>query len=74
MIWNDNPEKRNPVTIWLSEDDRETWKYKRDIITGEGSFHYPAIIQSRDGSIHVTFTNNRVTIDHVALPLTGLKE
>ncbi|HIM11721.1 TPA: exo-alpha-sialidase [Candidatus Poribacteria bacterium] len=67
MIWNDNPEKRNPLTIGLSEDGGETWKYKRDIISGEGSFHYPAIIQSRDRLIHATFTNNRATIDHVVL-------
>ena len=67
MIWNDNPEKRNPLTIGLSEDGGETWKYKRDIISGEGSFHYPAIIQSCDRLIHATFTNNRATIDHVVL-------
>ena len=36
-------------------------------MTGEGSFHYPAIIQSRDSRLHVSFTNNRVWIDHIAL-------
>lgn len=67
LAWNNNPQSRNPLTLAMSEDEGETWKYVRDIATDKGQFHYPAIIQSRDGLLHLTFTNNRRTIDHVVL-------
>jgi len=67
VAWNPNPKARNPLTLALSEDDGKTWSHRRDLVTGEGSFHYPAIIQTRDGLLHVTFTNNRETIDHIVL-------
>ena len=67
MVWNNNPEARNPLTLAMSEDEGETWSYTRNLVTGEGRFHYPAIIQTRDGLLHLTFTNNRKTIDHIAL-------
>jgi predicted neuraminidase len=67
LAWNRDPTRRNPLTLALSEDEGETWAVQRDLVTGDGSFHYPAIIQSRDGLLHLAFTNNRRTIDHVVL-------
>lgn len=67
LAWNNNPMRRNPLTLALSEDEGETWPWVRDLVTGEGSFHYPAIIQTRDALLHITFTNNRRTIDHMVL-------
>lgn len=67
VAWNSNPKARNPLTLALSEDQGNTWSVRRDLVTGEGSFHYPAVIQTSDGLLHVTFTNNRETIDHIVL-------
>jgi predicted neuraminidase len=67
LVWNHSTERRNPLTLALSEDDGRTWPCIRDLVTGEGEFHYPAMIQFADGHLHVSFTNNRRTIDHVAL-------
>jgi len=67
MAWNNDPEHRNPLTLALSADEGETWPYLRNLVTGDGEFHYPAIIQSRDGRLHLSFTNNRRTIDHIVL-------
>ncbi|GIX07511.1 MAG: hypothetical protein KatS3mg115_1914 [Candidatus Poribacteria bacterium] len=67
LAYNHNPERRNPLTLAVSEDEGKTWPIRRDLVTGEGAFHYPAIIQDRHGRLHITFTNNRRTIDHVAL-------
>jgi predicted neuraminidase len=67
LVWNNNAEVRNPLTLALSADQGETWPHRRDLVTGQGQFHYPALIQSADGLLHVSFTNNRRTIDHIAL-------
>ncbi len=67
LAWNRAPDRRNPLTLALSEDEGKTWPFMRDLVTGEGAFHYPAILQSRDGLLHLTFTNNRRTIDHIVL-------
>ncbi len=67
LAWNNDPALRNPLTLAISEDEGETWPYIRNIASGDGQFHYPAIIQSNDRLLHLTFTNNRLTIDHVVL-------
>jgi predicted neuraminidase len=67
VIYNSDPAARNPLSIAVSEDEGRSWSTKRDLVIGEGEFHYPAVIQDRDRQLHVTFTNNRKTIDHVVL-------
>jgi len=67
IVFNDSWRSRNPLTLALSEDEGDSWPYKRDLVTGDGSFAYPAIINDSEGLIHVTFTNNRNHIDHVVL-------
>ncbi len=59
---------RTPLVVALS-DDGETW---RDIATLEdapGEYSYPAIIQTGDGALHITYTWQRTAIKHVAMPL-----
>ena len=67
LAWNNNTDARNPLTLALSEDEGKTWPHIRNLVTGEGQFHYPALIQASDGLLHLSFTNNRTTIDHVVL-------
>lgn len=67
LAFNNSSQRRNPLTLALSQDEGETWPYKRDLVAGEGSFEYPAIIQDREGLLHVTYTNNRANIDHLVL-------
>ena len=61
MIYNDLERSRYSLAISASDDEGATWKWTRHLdqdLRGEGagSFHYPSILQSQDGSIHVTYS------------------
>lgn len=56
---------RNPLSVALSEDDGETWAYRRNLIEwhpgdeGDNSketFEYPTITQAADGTFHATWS------------------
>ena len=43
--------------VSLSDDEGKTWKWTRHLEKEEtGSYHYPAVIQGRDGTIHVVYS------------------
>jgi len=65
LIFNDSERERSPLTLALSRDEGETWYVKRNIETEDGEFSYPAIIQDRAGSLHLTYTYRRTHIKHV---------
>jgi predicted neuraminidase len=67
LAFNNNEHQRNPLTLALSEDEGETWQHKRDVVTGEGRFDYPAIIEDRERLLHLTYTHNRSHIGHIIL-------
>lgn len=61
MVYNDTERGRHSLAVALSEDEGKTWKWKRHLEldqrqAGAGSFHYPSIIQARDGSLHVSYS------------------
>lgn len=62
-------EGRSKLKVAVSKDGHH-WK---DVYTLEdqpqGEFSYPAIIQSPDGLVHITYTADRKNIRHVALRL-----
>jgi predicted neuraminidase len=61
LIHNDIEDGRHRLSVWLSTDEGKTWPYRKTLVNGEpGSAvrgHYPAIIQGKDGLIHVCYTN-----------------
>ena len=68
LAFNDGKEReRTPLNLTLSLDGGRTWKHNRALETGEGSFSYPAIIQTGAGHIHVTYSYRRRFIKHVEL-------
>ncbi|MFM8571344.1 MAG: exo-alpha-sialidase, partial [Pirellula sp.] len=57
LIYNDTPNGRNRLAVSLSRDEGVSWtspKYLEN--EPAGSFHYPAIIQSKDGRIHAIYS------------------
>jgi predicted neuraminidase len=59
MVYNDTEDGRHSMALSLSDDEGETWKWNKNINKiGERSksYGYPSLIQTRDGTLHLTFT------------------
>ena len=57
LVYNDTEKGRNSLAVSMSDDEGRTWKWTRHIEKAEtGSYHYPSVIQTRDGAIHVTYS------------------
>ncbi len=56
MAYNDLEKGRTSLAISMSDDEGETWKWKRNMDKGSGSYHYPSLIQASDGSLHLTYS------------------
>ena len=80
MIHNDTEDGRHRLSASLSDDEGATWKWKHTIESaepGQGSFAYPSVIQSRDGSMHLTYSWNiqeRKTIRHCTMSEEWIKK
>ncbi len=64
LVYNSSTSGRTPLNVAIS-DDGETWEDALVLESGAGEFSYPAVIQARDGRVHVTYTWNRKNIRHV---------
>jgi predicted neuraminidase len=61
LIYNDTERERYSLAVALSDDEGRTWKWKRHLeldtrTDRRGSFHYPSILQARDGTLHATYS------------------
>src|SRR5579884_3721905 len=57
LVYNDTRRGRNSLAVSLSADEGATWKWTRHLEKHEhGAYHYPAVIQAKDGSIHVVYS------------------
>lgn len=57
---------RYPLVVGISEDGKE-WEQIITLEHGPGEFSYPAVIQSPDGKVHITYTHNRLKVAYVVL-------
>jgi predicted neuraminidase len=56
IAYNDVERGRTSLAISMSDDEGETWKWKRNMEKGAGSYHYPSLIQAADGTLHLTYS------------------
>ncbi len=57
LVYNDTISGRNRLAVSLSVDEGRTWEFTRHLEDQpSGSYHYPAIIQGKDGTIHVVYS------------------
>lgn len=73
MVYNHSETLRTPLNIAISEDG-ENWVPLLVIENDkEGGYSYPAVIQTKDGLVHVTYSWRRKNIRHVVLDPTIIK-
>jgi predicted neuraminidase len=79
MIYNDSETGRHTLALTMSDDEGRSWKWKRHLESAPGGrFHYPSIIQTRDGRVHMTYTfqpgvDTGKSIKHVSLDPDWIK-
>lgn len=64
LINNDLESGRHSLAVSLSDDEGATWNWTRhlerdteaDVNAGAGSYHYPSVIQARDGTLHASYS------------------
>lgn len=66
LVYNHTTKDRSPLNVAVS-DDGKTWKAALALETETGEYSYPAVIQDRDGVIHITYTWKRERIKHVVV-------
>lgn len=78
LVYNHTSKGRSPLNIALTENGRD-WEAALVLESEPGEFSYPAVIQSADGLVHVTYTWKRRRVRHavidpaklVAKPIVG---
>ncbi|MDX2032899.1 MAG: exo-alpha-sialidase [Blastocatellia bacterium] len=61
LIYNDTERGRHSLAVSISEDEGKSWRWTRHLELDPpgpdaGSYHYPTIIQARDGSLHASYS------------------
>ncbi len=62
---------RTPLVLAIS-DDGETWRDAATLEDAPGEYSYPAIIQTADGALHITYTWRRSAIRHAVVDAAAL--
>jgi predicted neuraminidase len=71
IVYNHTTEGRSPLNVAVSRDGK-TWAPALALEAGAGEYSYPAVIQSADGLVHITYTWKRQRIKHVVLDPAAL--
>lgn len=61
-----SPRDREMLNVAVSADGR-TWQAALVLEKEPGEFSYPAVIQSKDGLVHITYTHQRRKVKHVVV-------
>jgi predicted neuraminidase len=66
LVYNHTERGRTPLNLALSTDGQQ-WQPVLTLEDSPGEYSYPAVIQTRDGLLHITYTWKRLRIKHVVV-------
>ena len=66
LVYNHTPKGRTPLNVALTRDGK-TWDTVHVLESEPGEYSYPAIIQTADGLVHMTYTWKRERIKYVVI-------
>ncbi|HVY69269.1 MAG TPA: exo-alpha-sialidase, partial [Verrucomicrobiae bacterium] len=66
LVYNHTTRSRSPLNLAVSRDG-QVWQAALAFEIEPGEYSYPAIIQTRDQLVHVTYTWKRQKIKHVVI-------
>jgi predicted neuraminidase len=66
IVYNHTTKGRSPLNVAISRDG-STWTNVLTLESEPGEYSYPAVIQTSDGRVHVTYTWRRLRIKHVVI-------
>lgn len=73
LVYNHTPKGRTPLNVAVSRDGKR-WSAALVLEHEPGEYSYPAVIQTSDGLVHVTYTWKRERIRHVVIDPSQLRE
>jgi predicted neuraminidase len=78
LVYNDTTSDRNSLAVSISADEGQTWKWTRHLENeARGSYHYPSVIQSSDGTVHAVygyFVDGGKSMKHAAFNESWVKK
>jgi predicted neuraminidase len=72
LVYNHTAKGRSPLNVAVSEDGRD-WRAALVLESDRGEYSYPAVIQTADGRVHITYTWKRQRIKHAVLDPAALQ-
>jgi predicted neuraminidase/type 1 glutamine amidotransferase len=66
LVYNNTPKGRSPLNVALSKDGKQ-WDMALTLESEPGEFSYPAVIQTSDDLVHITYTYKRTHVKHVVV-------
>ena len=66
LVYNHTEKGRSPLNLAISKDGK-TWEAALVLEKDPGEYSYPAIIQTADGMVHITYTWKRLRVRHLMI-------
>jgi predicted neuraminidase len=73
LVYNNSQKRRQNLSLAVSSDGGRQWNIVHELEGEEGSFSYPCVVVAHDGTVHVTYTWNRLGIKHVFFNMAWLR-
>jgi hypothetical protein len=66
IVYNHTSKGRSPLNVAVSQDGK-AWQAALVLESDPGEYSYPAMIQTKDGLVHITYTWKRQKVRHVVI-------